>query len=139
MPTSSAPSISGVSHRLSHGNLHINLAGEFGMSHSSAVLGLLERHYAACNKIFIDVRKVDQPNPLARGHFQKTMPRLAPDPRKVFFKGKAGFSLALNGNRVLITPDHGAGHNHEHEHHHHQPGHVCKNNCPNCKCKHKHQ
>ena len=131
----SLPSPSNVSHRLSHGNLHINVAGEFALPHVSAVHGLLERHYADCKRVFIDVRDVASLTPLAQVHFKAVMPSLAPDSHKIFFKGKTGFDLALNGHRVLITPDAPQA---KHGHNHHAHGLVCKNNCPNCKCKHKH-
>ena len=87
----SLPSPSNVSHRLSHGNLHINVAGEFALPHVSAVHGLLERHFADCKRVFIDVRDVEGLTPLAQVHFKAVMPRLAPDPHKIFFKGKTGF------------------------------------------------
>lgn len=132
------PANASVSHRVSHGNLHINVAGEFALSHVSAVHGLLERHYADCKRVFIDVRDVEGLTPLAQVHFKAGMPSLAPDPHKIFFKGKTGFDLALNGHRVLITPEAPQQHAHSHHAHgHHGHGHACKNNCPNCKCKNK--
>ena len=125
----SAP-VSDVTHRFSQDNLHICLNDQFGPHQADAVIDLLRINHMNCKRIFIDVRQVNQPVPSAISTFKDSLILGGLGTERVIFKGKAGFVMAVDGNRVLIQQEkkhickgkcghHKKEHTHDHEHEHH--------------------
>ena len=113
--------VSDVTHRFSQNNLHICLNDKFGPSQANAVIDLLRINHMNCKRIFIDVRQVRQSTPAAVNSLKESLILGGFATEQVVFKGKDGFSMAVDGNRVLIQQE---------------KKHVCKGNCANCKCGH---
>lgn len=113
--------VSDVTHRFSQDNLHICLNDQFGPRQADAVIDLLRINHMNCKRIFIDVRQVHQPIPSAVSTFKDSLILGGLGTEQVIFKGKTGFVMAVDGNRVLIQQE---------------KKHVCKGNCANCKCGH---
>ena len=114
-----------VSHRFSHENLHIRFNTRFDPPQVDILINLLQRYHQSCKRIFIDVRQVEQPNPLAVTALKTAFLHAAYEPQRIVFKGNSGFALAVSGNRVLIVPEKK------------REKHVCRGNCANCRCGHK--
>ena len=114
-----------VSHRFSHDNLHIRFNSRFDPPQASVLINLLHRYYQSCKRIFIDVREVEQPNPVAAAALKAAFLHADYEPQQIVFKGNSGFALAISGNKVLLVPEK-------------KPeGHVCRGNCAHCRCGHK--
>ena len=114
-----------VSHRFSHDNLHIRFNSRFDPPQASVLINLLQRYYQSCKRIFIDVREVEQPNPVAAAALKAAFLHADYEPQQIGFKGNRGFALAISGNKVLLVPEK-------------KPeGHVCRGNCAHCRCGHK--
>lgn len=114
-----------VSHRFSHDNLHIRFNSSFDPPQASVLINLLQRYYQSCKRIFIDVREVEQPNPVAAAALKAAFLHADYEPQQIVFKGNSGFALAISGNKVLLVPEK-------------KPeGHVCRGNCAHCRCGHK--
>ncbi|EFL85379.1 hypothetical protein HMPREF1022_01128 [Desulfovibrio sp. 6_1_46AFAA] len=114
-----------VSHRFSHDNLHIRFNSRFDPPQASVLINLLQRYYQSCKRIFIDVREVEQPNPVAAAALKAAFLHADYEPQQIVFKGNSGFALAVSGNKVLLVPEK-------------KPeGHVCRGNCAHCRCGHK--
>ena len=89
------------------------------------MINLLQRYYQSCKRIFIDVREVEQPNPVAAAALKAAFLHADYEPQQIVFKGNSGFALAVSGNKVLLVPEK-------------KPeGHVCRGNCAHCRCGHK--
>ncbi|WP_022655488.1 hypothetical protein [uncultured Desulfovibrio sp.] len=114
-----------VSHRFSHENLHIRLNTRFDPPQASILISLLQRYHQSCKRIFIDVRQVEYPDPLAATALKTAFLHASYEPQRIVFKGNSGFALAVSGNRVLIVPEKK------------REKHVCRGNCANCRCGHK--
>ncbi len=119
----------GLTHRFSHDNLHIALSEHFEQPQVDALIDMLRGQQTHCNRIFIDVRKVTNPQPSAVAAFKTSLGSLSVGPERVFFKGKLGFDLAVNGNKVLIVKKANQERSEEKKH-------VCKGNCAHCTCGH---
>ena len=117
----------GVTHRISHDNLHIALGGHFDQPQAEEVITLLHGNQNRCNRIFIDTRQVAQPNPAAVERFKSSLRLQGLGSGRLIFKGERGFDLAINGNRVLLLKK---------PSHDHERGHVCKGHCAHCRCGH---
>ena len=114
-----------VSHRFSHDNLHIRFNSRFDPPQASVLINLLQRYYQSCKRIFIDVREVEQPNPVAAAALKAAFLHADYQPQPIELKPKSGFALAISGNKVLLVPEK-------------KPeGHVCRGNCAHCRCGHK--
>lgn len=111
----------GLTHHFSHDNLHISLASRFDPPQASALIELLHCNQTSCKRIFIDVRGVDNPHPSAVDALKTSLLLGVPSADRIIFKGKSGFAMAVNGNRVLVEQ---------------KKQHVCKGNCANCTCGH---
>ncbi|MBQ7456549.1 MAG: squalene cyclase [Desulfovibrio sp.] len=119
-----------VSHRMSHNNLHIKCA-HFTETQAHTVMGLLHQFHTQCNRIFIDVEGIEQPGHSAAETFKQALSASSIAPEQIFFKGAGGFTLAINGNRVIIPKP--ASRKSEHA-----KGHTCCGKCQHCHC-HKHE
>ena len=119
----------GLTHHFSHDNLHIALSEQYEQPEADALIEMLRGKETQCKRIFIDVQKVVQPHPSAVSAFKTSLSALRIGPERVFFKGKLGFDLAINGNRVLIVKKA------THERHEGKK-HVCTGNCAHCTCGH---
>lgn len=113
-------SVPGLSRRLSHDNLHIRIEGAFTLAQAGGIVGLLEEHSHehSHRRIFIDVREVTELTHKAAETLKTSLRRCA-HPERTFFKGSHGFSLAADGNKVLILPER---------------DHVCCGKCAVCTC-----
>ncbi|WP_297218291.1 squalene cyclase [uncultured Desulfovibrio sp.] len=109
--------------RESANNLHIAVAETFAMPQARAIVDLLRSRHARCNRFFIDVRQVTRLEDDAVSALRDALPASPVGMQRIAFKGSQGFHLAVNGNRVLIVPEHAK--------------HTCTGNCPNCTCGHK--
>ena len=94
-----------VSHRFSHDNLHIRFNSRFDPPQASVLINLLQRYYQSCKRIFIDVREVEQPNPVAAAALKAAFLHADYEPQQIVFKGNSGFALAVSGNKVLLVPE----------------------------------
>lgn len=87
-------------------NLYIKAAGDFtkGAAESLSAV-LLTQHNRVC-RIFVDTVKLDVDEAAATQHFRQTLVLGAMGKElggQIFFKGKQGFALAVDGCRVLLT------------------------------------
>lgn len=123
-----------LTQRRTQDTLHIALDGPFGQPQADALLEILRGQEAECKRIFIDVRRIAPPQPAAVASFKSSLQSQGLGTGKLFFKGKQGFDLAINGNRVLLLKEKPAREPREKR----EKGHVCKGNCPHCRCGHHH-
>lgn len=124
-PSCTAVQTLDVSHHFSHENLHIRLKKHFKPPQAHTLISLIQHYHQSCKRIFIDVRQVEQPDRIAATVLKTAFLNAAYEPRQIVFKGKSGFALAVNGNRVLLVPEKK------------RKEHVCRGNCANCRCGHK--
>ena len=123
----SAPVPTGkLPYRISARNMHVTLEGTLSPDLAAELGGLVATHARDCATFFIDVRRMDHADPDAAEHLKTALRHGPVAPQRIAYKGRHGFDLADNGNRVLVpSPSH-----------RHEPGHVCKGNCPDCRCRH---
>lgn len=123
-------------HRYSHDNLHIALPTRFEPPQAEALTRLLRCNQARCKRIFIDARQVTALHPEAVSALKSSLRAdgLATD--RVVFKGRQGFTLGVDGNRVLIQKTAGRDSYHEFDKHNTkgQHEHVCHGRCAHCAC-----
>lgn len=109
--------------RESAGNLHIDVGRTLGAAQAESILQLLAGRGDTCKKFFIDVRRVTQLDHEAADSLRAALPQSRVNMQRIAFKGRLGFDLAVDGNKVLIMPENAE--------------HVCRGTCPDCKCGHK--
>lgn len=109
--------------RESANNLHIDVGQTLGRAQAENILQLLESRGDACKRFFIDVRQVTHLDHEAADSLRAALPHSRVGMQCIAFKGKLGFDLAVDGNKVLIMPENAK--------------HVCRGTCPDCKCGHK--
>ena len=109
--------------RESASNLHIDAGQTLGKAQAEGILHLLSSHGDACKKFFIDVRQVTHLDHEAADSLRAALPQSRVSMQRIAFKGRLGFDLAVDGNKVLIMPENAK--------------HVCRGTCPDCKCAHK--
>lgn len=113
-------------YRISANNMHVTLEGRLSSDLAAELGGLVATHERDCATFFIDVRRMEDADPEAAERLKTALRHSAVSPSRIAYKGQRGFALAVNGNKVLVPSPH----------HHHESGHVCKGNCPNCRCGH---
>ena len=111
-------------YRISANNMHVTLEGRLSPDMAAALGGLVATHERECGTFFIDVRGMEEAEPDAAESLKNVMQRSPVSPDRIAYKGRRGFDLAVNGNKVLVPSPR-----------RHEPGHVCKGNCPNCRCR----
>lgn len=104
-------------------NLHIDVGRTLGKAQAEDILHLLTSRGDACKHFFIDVRRVTHLDHEAAAGLRAALPQSRVSMQRIAFKGKLGFDLAVDGNKVLIMPENAR--------------HVCRGTCPDCKCGHK--
>lgn len=109
-----------LSYRFSHENLHICVNKHFDLPQAGILISLLRHYRQNCKRIFIDVRDIKAPHEAAVSALKSSFFHTHISPDRIIFKGKAGFALAVSGNRVLIVPE---------------KKHICCGNCADCACK----
>ncbi len=112
-------------YRISANNMHVTLEGRLSPDLAAELGGLVATHEGKCATFFIDVRRMEDAEPGAAESLKNVMRQSPVPPHRIAYKGQRGFDLAVNGNKVLIPSPH----------RHREPGHVCKGNCPNCRCR----
>lgn len=100
-------------------NLYVKTAGNLsqGAAESLSVV-LLGQQNSVC-RIFVDTVKLDVEDTKAAEFFRQSLVRGGMAGAKMFFKGKQGFALAVEGSRVLLTKKKAC---------------QCKTPCAVCKC-----
>lgn len=114
-------------YRISANNMHVSLEGRLSSDLAAELGGLMATHHEECATFFIDVRRMEDADPDAAENLKNVMRHSPVSPSRIAYKGQRGFALAVNGNKVLVPSPH---------RHRHEPGHVCKGNCPDCRCGH---
>lgn len=106
--------------RESMGNLHLHLEGVFDGDFAVALSALLRERHAECHRLFIDTDSLQRVEPCGADLFRSFLRDYFGVSRRVYFKGKNGAQMALEGQRVLrLKPHHGCG---------------CSGKCKVCKC-----
>ncbi|MCI7569202.1 hypothetical protein [Desulfovibrio sp.] len=113
-------------YRISANNMHVTLEGRLSPDLAAELGGLVATHERECATFFIDVRRMEETDPDTAERLKNVMRRSPVPPHRIAYKGSRGFDLAVNGNKVLVPAPR----------RHHEPGHVCKGDCPGCRCKH---
>ncbi len=106
--------------RESMGNLHLRLEGVFNGESALALTALLHQRQSVCNRLFIDTDKLHRVETFGTEVFHSFLRRYDKVSERIYFKGKNGTRMALDGQRVIrVKPDHGCG---------------CSGKCTVCKC-----
>lgn len=106
--------------RESMGNLHLRLEGIFNGESALALTALLHQRQGACKRLFIDTDKLHRVEEFGTDVFHSFLRRHGEFSRRIYFKGKNGMHMALEGQRVLrVKSHHGCG---------------CSGKCKVCKC-----
>lgn len=96
-------SLPGCQYHTNGRNLHISLLRTPDASTLKSVSSILKTHANASGRLFVDVRALnDMPSP-AVNLLQAILKESEMPATSVFFKGPLGFTLASDGNRVLIV------------------------------------
>lgn len=110
----------GIQTRKSMGNLHLRLEGVFDGDSALALSALLRERHAECNRLFIDTDRLQRVEPFGADLFRSFLRDYFEVSRRVYFKGRNGAQMALEGQRVLrMKAHHGCG---------------CAGKCRACKC-----
>lgn len=92
--------LNAVSSHARNRDLHIKVEGWFEQSAANKVDALIRAHEAEGGRVFVDVRGLRPLEPEARNLFRQSL-RTVPAQR-LYFKGEEGFSIGVDGSRVLI-------------------------------------
>lgn len=87
-------------------NLYIKAAGDFTKGAAESLSAVLLTQQNRVCRIFVDTVKLDVDEAAATQHFRQTLVQGAMGKElggQIFFKGKQGFALAVDGCRVLLT------------------------------------
>jgi hypothetical protein len=104
----------------SMGNLHLQLEGIFDGGSAMALTAALHEHHAKCNRLFINTEKLERIEPIGTTVLQAFMRQFPGVSERVYYKGKNGKHMALDGQRVLrVKPLQGCG---------------CSGKCTVCRC-----
>ena len=121
--------------RHSRNNLHISLRGQFTAQAATTLLGAVRREYRTGARIFVDTAALTSVLPEGRAAWRRVWPDSNIPTSCLFFKGEKGFSLGLDGSRVLLVKPHPKRRQDDDKT---PQGHVCRGNCTNCSCRGKH-
>ena len=111
--------------RKSMGNLHVRLEGVLDPKSATSLALVLREEAAACRKFFINTEGLERVEPLGASTLRTFMREFeqhsAEDVgRRIYFKGKNGAQVAMEGQRVLQTKP--------------ASGCKCSGKCKVCKC-----
>lgn len=106
--------------RESMGNLHLRLEGVFDESFALILSAILWERHPECRRLFIDTDGLQRVEPFGADLFRSFLRGFFEVSQCVYFKGKNGAQIALDGQRVLQMKQHyGCG---------------CTGQCKICKC-----
>jgi hypothetical protein len=93
-----------MTHRESHGNLHIRTEGVFDGNSAWELINLITDKNNGTGRIFIDTHHLGELCPFGCHTFKTRMDLRVVPPSRLYFKGPKGFRIAPNGSRVIIVP-----------------------------------
>lgn len=100
-------------------NLYIKTAGKLSKGAAESLSAVLLGQQNSVCRIFVDTVKLDVEEAKTAEYFRQVLVHGGMSGGKMFFKGKQGFALAVEGSRVLITKKKAC---------------QCKTPCTVCKC-----
>ena len=111
--------------RKSMGNLHVRLEGVLDFSSATSLALVLREEAEACRKFFINTEGLERVEPLGASTLRTFMTEFAHNSAedsssRIYFKGKNGDQIAMEGQRVLRTKP--------------VSGCKCSGKCKVCKC-----
>ncbi|PIE68771.1 MAG: peptidylprolyl isomerase [Deltaproteobacteria bacterium] len=93
-----------MTHRESHGNLHIRSEGVFDGHSAWELINLITNAAKDSGRIFIDTNRLEEVCPFGCHTFKTRMDFGIIPSSRLYFKGPKGFELAPDGSRVIIVP-----------------------------------
>ncbi|WP_156932851.1 hypothetical protein [Desulfonatronum lacustre] len=111
--------------RKSMGNLHVRLEGILDTNSATSLALVLREEAATCRKFFINTEDLERVEPLGASALRTFMTEFAQNTAedvstRIYFKGKNGAQVAMEGQRVLQTKP--------------SSGCKCSGKCKVCKC-----
>lgn len=100
-------------------NLYIKAAGDFTLGAAEALCDVMLKQQNRVCRIFVDTGKLAMGEDAPAQYFRQALEQGATTEGQMFFKGKQGFVLAVDGCRVLLTKKKAC---------------QCKTPCAKCQC-----
>ncbi len=89
--------------RQSTTGVHVKLLGSFDSTDKPTFSKLIQKVFCPEQRIFFDVRSLEVNGEMSRHAFKQCISDIPA--QQVFFKGKQGFELGNQGNRILVIKD----------------------------------
>lgn len=112
--------------RLSNGNTHVGVIGEFNSNTASDIISFLNQNYSGTGNVFIDTAKIHNIVQSGADYFKTAFSACLVPSKCLFFKGELGKNLGPDGSRLIILKQK-------------EKKHQCCGNCKNCKCNKEHK
>jgi hypothetical protein len=91
-----------VDYRLSVGNMHIRLIGEFSGMCAWELIKTIRMRHSGPGRIFVDTNGLSGISPEGTWLFKSHMTRYGVPSDWLYFKGPEGFKIAPDGARVIV-------------------------------------
>lgn len=115
-----------INFRLSNGNTHVGVSGEFNRDTASEIIAFLNQTYAGTGNVFIDTAKIQNIVQSGADYFKSAFGSCHVPSKCLYFKGELGKNLGPDGSRLIILKTK-------------EKKHQCCGNCKNCKCNKEHE
>ncbi len=92
-----------ITHRQSSGNLHISIAGEFNGQCAWTLLRTIEEYYELPGRVFVQTEQISSIKEKGLLLYKQAYNSRRVPLQNFYFKGKTGFKIALDGQRVLLS------------------------------------
>lgn len=132
-----------LEYRMSHGNMHVALHGNFNTSSAKQFINCLTKVYEGTGRVFVDTAHLCDLSDSGIKYFRDFLSSTKVLAHNLYLKGERGFQLVPNGSKVLLVKQKSkdsssscacggtcGGANAKHDHAHKEGQHKCKV----CKC-----
>lgn len=92
-----------LEYRLSHGNMHIDLHGDFTTSSAKEFIHCLTRVYEGTGRVFVETENLKALSDSGIRYFRDYLSSTKVLAHNLYLKGERGFQLVPNGSKVLIS------------------------------------
>lgn len=121
-----------LEYRMSHGNMHIDLEGNFDQSSAKQFITCLTKAYEGTGRVFVDTAKLKELSESGIQYFRDFLSTTKLLAHNLYLKGEQGFQLVPNGSKVLLVAPKSK------EKSNHVSGCACGGTCGGANAKHDH-
>lgn len=92
-----------LEYRISHGNMHVELHGDFNTSSAKQFINCLNKVYEGTGRVFVDTANLKALSNSGIQYFREFLSSTKVLAHNLYLKGENGFQLVPDGSKVLLV------------------------------------